>query len=233
MEAVDMKDSACPDGMHRVSIVANVLAPQTTSADEVAAMVGRLIDIGVADANETRRSGEGDLEQACAAAALLIAPPVALGGGPQLGKVAEVVVDAYGSSDEGDAPTYATIRVDDQLVRQLKTMSAACRALSLTEVRCVWAPDWGPPGVGESLRLGCPELVVTADGAFYFEDLPHGADYAVQSRAQSLDRVLQEVLQAAHRSRIFLGDGVRERYAEDHEDVDQEVSPLPTHPRQR
>lgn len=64
--------------MQEITLQISVKTNTSSSAEEIAAIIQRLIDIGLADASATAMSGEGDVDEAEKATDLNISAPVAV-----------------------------------------------------------------------------------------------------------------------------------------------------------
>ena len=117
-------------------------------------------------------------------------------------------VDAYADNDHDPIPRWAEVQIDQAFVHHLKRLQRVCLDHGLTEGRIVGSPAyWGTREESDSLRLTCPELVVTGD-SFYFEDRPKHVDYAIQTRGQSIETLVAafaERERTGDASRMFLG----------------------------
>lgn len=132
-----------------------------------------------------------------------------------------VVVSGYATVDGEDGPSYASFRVNQAFIDRIAAVSTVCRQHNLTEARVSNGPNWGPAGVEEALRLLCAELVVLADGSFWFTDAPRDSDGAIEAQAVELSNLQSAFDAASDNDVVVLGncdvEALRAMYAEDHE----------------
>lgn len=119
----------------------------------------------------------------------------AIAQSPSLVHPVKIVVGAFADDDHVAGPMYAEFELDSCFLQRLVELRRLCEVHDLTEVRVADGPDW-QRGT-EDRRLQCPELVVTADGAMYFEDRPKHTSYVIQTRALDIDELARKALAVA------------------------------------
>jgi len=95
-------------------------------------------------------------------------------------KTVKVLLDAYGTSEYGDEPSYAVCEVTQKFITRLEELQRLCDTADLTEVRAVGSPEWGPGNIDEELRLQNGELVVSSN-SFWFTDYPKYGEYTIET----------------------------------------------------
>jgi hypothetical protein len=101
-----------------------------------------------------------------------------------------IFVKAHITSNYGDGPSFAKIVVTEAFIERLERLTALCKSERLSEVRVTDGPDlWGGCDQ-ESLRLRCPELVVSC-GSFWFNDRPKHMDYDIQTRGKTTSEFIE------------------------------------------
>lgn len=128
-----------------------------------------------------------------------------------------IVVGAFADDDCGDGPEFAYTDVDQKLLALVDKLVQLCKEHQLSEVHYTFYPEWGPGDIDAELRLQNGELVVTANGSFWFTDYPKCGNYRIQSRRQDVKALSEVFLLAEHGATVFLTDdpSIRERYEED------------------
>lgn len=102
---------------------------------------------------------------------------------------ASVFIEAYACSEHGDGPAFAAFKLTESLIEELTTLSQLCADHGLSEVRCLRGCMWGPGTIQDDLRLRSDELVVCGD-EFWFRATPKYADYHVETRGLSIQKLL-------------------------------------------
>lgn len=110
-------------------------------------------------------------------------------------------VEAYATSHYGDGPELAAFTVDTAFVERLAQLHDLCIAHHLDEVRVSDAPDWGPHGIEEDLRLEDHVLVVTGLGYFWYTARVDHADDHVETRLLKIPDFLDHVMAARAQGR--------------------------------
>lgn len=143
-------------------------------------------------------------------------------------KAVKVVVGAYGTSDNGDAPSYAAFEVTQALLDKLAKLVKVCGEHVLTEARVTGYPNWGPGDIEDELRLQNGEMVVLPGGSFWFTDYPKYGDYRIESRGADIAAIQVAFDSATDGEVVFLTDDqeVREQYAEDSEVAEDDGLPV-------
>ncbi|WP_431798004.1 hypothetical protein SGO26_30030 (plasmid) [Cupriavidus metallidurans] len=139
-------------------------------------------------------------------------------------KTARVVIEASGTSESAEAPTYAAFDVTHSFIGKLARLVAVCKAYELTEARFACYPAWGPGGIEEELRLQNGEVVVQPDGTFRFADYPSDGGYIIQTSSAQIAVLMEKFGAAADGDVFFLADdpSLPARYAEDYEPIADE-----------
>lgn len=118
-----------------------------------------------------------------------------------------VYFDAFACDSWGDGPDWARYEVTNQWLMHLRERIDTARALNVDEIRDAMSPDaWDNE---DGLRLASDALVVTHRGEFWFRAYPKHVDYAVETRACSLE-VLEARLaeaQAQQQSFVVISEG--------------------------
>lgn len=137
-------------------------------------------------------------------------------------KTITVVVGAYGTSDNGDAPSYAAFEVTQALLAKLAKLIEFCNEHELTEARVAGYPNWGPGDIEDDLRLQNGEMVVLPGGSFWFTDHPRYGGYHIQSRGSDIAALQAAFDSSAHGEVIFLTNDqeVRAQYEADNEEAE-------------
>ncbi len=97
-----------------------------------------------------------------------------------------VYIEAHATTDEGDSPSFASLRVGDAFRGKLLEMKDLLKAYGLSEVRIRAGADWGPGDIEDELRLEGHELVV-AGNTFWFTAYPKHGNYSVETKSQEID----------------------------------------------
>lgn len=136
-------------------------------------------------------------------------------------KSVTVVVAGSSQGDFGGGPRYAAFEINQALISKLEKIVSLCREHGLTEARVADAPNWGPAGVAEELRLNCGEMVILPGGAFWYTDSPAKEDGSIQSVSVQLAEIKAAYESSGDGDVVALGidaDSVREQYFEDREE---------------
>lgn len=113
-------------------------------------------------------------------------------------------VEAYAVHDAGDGPALVAFAVDKAFVERLSRLHDVCVQNDLCEVRADAAPDWGPYGIEDDLRLENHELVVTGLGRFWYRAAVVHADYHVESRLLSIGEFVDRCRSALAEGKAYL-----------------------------
>ncbi len=117
-----------------------------------------------------------------------------------------VVMGAYATDDDGDGPSFAYIQVNQGFVDHVEKLVQICSEHKLNAAHFALAPHWGPGDIEEELRLQNGEIVVTANGSFWFTDYPKYGNYHIESRAIDATKLRDAFLSAENGATVFLTD---------------------------
>lgn len=141
-------------------------------------------------------------------------------------KTITVVIGAYGTDDDGDAPEFAYTKVDQKFVDLVEKLVQLCNEHQLNAAHYALAPQWGPGDIAEELRLQNAEIVATANGSFWFTDYPKYGNYHIESRAIDATALRDAFFSAADGETVFLTDNpaIRERFEDEMSEADAHES---------
>ncbi|MGH8156591.1 MAG: hypothetical protein ACREPQ_00595 [Rhodanobacter sp.] len=204
-----------------------VVVESSLPEEEARTIVNMLLDAGLAEAHRTletdiddelRQHAQDAVDMDVHAPVLLELPrlstfpppqPAAEGVLPSLLKPRAdfdlpVYVEAYAVDDNGDGPTLAEFKVDSAFIERLTRLHTVCVENDLREARVQDGPDWGPYGIEDDLRLQNHILVVTSTGDFWYSASVKHADYAVETRAMSVETLIERVHSAIAKGDEYL-----------------------------
>lgn len=101
----------------------------------------------------------------------------------------KLIIEAYDTSpNDVISPAYLAVTVDDWLIGELKRLFVVVKdnGLDTASIGINMLIKWN---LDEVLHVGCNELVVNGDGAFWFTGFPNDRDYSVESRAIQIDKL--------------------------------------------
>ena len=132
-------------------------------------------------------------------------------------KTITMVIGAYGTDEYGDTPDFAYAKVDQSFVELVEQLVLLCKEHKLNTAHYAFSPVWGPGDIEGDLRLQNGEIVVTANGSFWFTDYPKYGNYHIESRAIDATTLRETFLAAEEGSTVFLTDDatLRERFEDE------------------
>lgn len=113
-----------------------------------------------------------------------------------------IVLESMAIDEHGDAPLYAWVPDAGSLCSELLDLLAVLREHQIYQARQEWQPAWQDAG----LRLSGDQLVVGADGTFWFVAAVSAAGHDVETRTSSVAQLLIELAQAQPGTWVYLGD---------------------------
>lgn len=128
-----------------------------------------------------------------------------------------LVVSAHGTNGfESDVPLYCAIQVNTAFIQRIEALIALCGENKLTRVAVSEGPElWGPAGIEEEAKLQQAELVVCANGEFWFTDYPKYQPWLFESKRLTVNMV-QQYLSLNNEDIVFVSEVLKEYYQEDH-----------------
>lgn len=115
--------------------------------------------------------------------------------------VPRVYFDVFACSEWGESPGWAMVALTPAFVARLREMQQAAMRHRLSEVREYSEPDgWHDNDV----RLESAELVVCPDGDFWYRAPVRHTDYACETRAIRLDRLLELASEARQTGKTYV-----------------------------
>lgn len=141
-------------------------------------------------------------------------------------KTITVVIGAFGTGVSGDAPDYASTKVDLSFLEQVEKLVQLCNEHQLNAVHYGLEPQWGPGDIENELRLQNGEIVATASGKFWFTDYPKDGNYHIETRAIDATALRDSFFSAADGETVFLTDdaAIRDWYENDMSEAETQGS---------
>ncbi len=146
-------------------------------------------------------------------------------------KQVRILIEAFATSEYSvdSAPEYAAFTVFDADIARMEAVQDLCVKNGLSSANYTLYPDWGPGNVDDDLRLQGTDLVVTANGSFWFDDQPKYGDFHIQSRGMKISALREAFESAKDGDIVVLGDGIRKEeilqaYRENCEDEEAQAA---------
>lgn len=113
-----------------------------------------------------------------------------------------IVLEAMAIDEHGDSPLYAWIPDGGSLFSQISDLLAVLQHHEIDQARLNWQPEWQDVG----LRLTGDQLVINADGSFWFVGSVSAAGHDVETRASRAGQLLIDLARSKPGSRVYIGD---------------------------
>lgn len=113
-----------------------------------------------------------------------------------------VVFEAMAIDEHGDAPLYAWVPDGGSLYSELSDLLDVLRHNQIYQARQRWQPAWQDVG----LRMNDDQLVVGADGNFWFFAAVGGGGHDVETRSATMSELLLQLAVTQPGNRIYIGE---------------------------